>query len=215
MCFPEGFHMRLTRPNVSRLVLPRGKAEQIIFDDALPGFGIRIRAGGKRTWIAQYRSGKQQRRVTIGSVDVIDPDEARNQAKKVLAKVQLGSDPQVEKAESRAREILNLGNVTETYLERYAAARLKPKTLADVSRYLRVSCKPLHPLPLEKIDRRTVAARLAEIASESGEITSNRARAALSALFSWAMREGLAEAVERQRRLRVRRHPDLRAVASG
>ena len=49
--------MRLTRPNVARLTLSSGKSEQIIFDETLPGFGIRLRAGGKRTWIAQYRIG--------------------------------------------------------------------------------------------------------------------------------------------------------------
>src|SRR5215212_3265339 len=186
--------MRLTRPNVSRLVLPPGKAEQIMFDDTLPGFGIRIRAGGKRTWIAQYRIGRQQRRVTIGSVETVDLEDAKRRAREILAKVHLGGDPQTEKAESKASAALTLGAISEIYLERYAAARLKPKTLADTSRYLRVSWKPLHGLPLNKIERRAVAARLFEIAGESGQITANRARAALSALFSWAMREGLAEA---------------------
>ncbi len=186
--------MKLTRPYVSRLVLPAGKTEQINFDDALPGFGVRLRAGGKRTWIAQYRVGRQQRRVTIGSVDVLDPDEARRRAKEILAKVQLGGDPQTEKVEVRAQAVLNLGSIAETYLERYASARQKPRTFVETSRYLEVGWKPLHGLPLAKIDRRVVAARLAEIAKERGEITSNRARAALSGLFSWAMREGLVDA---------------------
>src|SRR5215217_5595103 len=123
--------MRLTRPNVSRLVLPSGKSEQIIFDDALPGFGIRIRAGGKRTWIAQYRVGKHQRRVTTGSAEAVDPDEARRRAKEILARAQLGGDPQFEKVESRVRAAFTLLVVAENYLDRYAAARLKPKTVAD------------------------------------------------------------------------------------
>jgi integrase len=186
--------MKLTRPYVSRLVLPAGKTEQIIFDDALPGFGVRLRAGGKRTWIAQYRVGRQQRRVTIGSVDVLDPDEARRRAKEILAKVQLGGDPQTEKVEVRTQAVLNLGSIAGTYLERYASARQKPRTFVETSRYLEVSWKPLHGVPLVKIDRRMVAARLAEVAKERGEITSNRARAALSGLFSWAMREGLVDA---------------------
>ncbi len=42
--------MRLTKPNLAKLELPPGKSETIVFDDALPGFGIRIRAGGKRVW---------------------------------------------------------------------------------------------------------------------------------------------------------------------
>ena len=73
--------MRLSRQNVSTLTLPLGKSEVIIFDEVLPGFGLRIRAGGKRVWIAQYRMGAKQRRITIGSVQAIDPDEARRRAK--------------------------------------------------------------------------------------------------------------------------------------
>ncbi len=160
--------MRLTRPNVSRLVLPPGKTEQIVFDKDLPGFGVRLRAGGKRTWIAQYRVGQQQRRVTIGSIEVLDPDEARRRAKEILAKVQLGGDPQTEKVEVRAQAALTLGSIAEDYLERYAASRLKPRTLVETSRYLQVSWKPLHGLPLAKIDRRLIAMRLGEIARERG-----------------------------------------------
>ena len=50
--------MKLTKATVERLKLPPDKNEAIWFDGGLPGFGIRIRAGGKRTWIAQYRSGR-------------------------------------------------------------------------------------------------------------------------------------------------------------
>lgn len=49
--------MRLTKANVARLTIPEGKTESIVFDDAMAGFGVRLRAGGKRTWIAQYRLG--------------------------------------------------------------------------------------------------------------------------------------------------------------
>jgi len=95
--------MRLTKPNVARLVLPSGKTELIVFDDSLKGFGLRIRAGGKRTWIAQYRIGAKQRRITLGTVEALDPERARQAAKDALARAQLGSDPQIEKAEAKAR----------------------------------------------------------------------------------------------------------------
>lgn len=82
----------------------------------------------------------------------------------------------------------------ERYLDRHAAQRLKPKTLADVTRYLCHHWRPLHPLPLHKVEGRHAAAYLAEIATSNGPIAANRARAALSALFTWAMQEGLVEA---------------------
>ncbi len=49
-------------------------------------------------------------------------------------------------------------------------------------------------LPLDKIERALVASRLEGIAEQNGPIASNRARAALSALFAWAVATGQAEA---------------------
>src|SRR4051794_36902879 len=143
--------MRLTRPHVARLTLPAGKSEIIVFDEALPGFGVRLRAGGKRTWVAQYRIGAKQRRVSLGSVEAVDPDEARKLARSTLAKAHLGTDPQAEKAEARAKAALTLGPMIETYLATHAADRLKPKTLHDASRVLRLCWKPLHGTPLHRI----------------------------------------------------------------
>src|SRR5215203_5593751 len=119
--------MRLTRPNIARLALPSGKSEIIVFDDALPGFGVRLRAGGKRTWIAQYRLGAKQRRITLGTVEAVDPDDARKRAKDALAKAQLGGDPQAEKADARARASVTLGAVAERYLA-VAKGRLRPRS---------------------------------------------------------------------------------------
>jgi integrase len=44
------------------------------------------------------------------------------------------------------------------------------------------------------VDRRTIAQRLTEIAATSGPSAADRARATLSALFTWALGEGLADA---------------------
>lgn len=186
--------MKLTKASVEGLKLPDGKSEALVFDDALPGFGLRIRAGGKRTWIAQYRIGKKQRRVTLGTVGTVDADEARKRAKDVLSKVHLGSDPQMEKTEARARASVTLGSVAEDYLERRASLRLKARSLLEVERHLRKHWVPLHGLPIQKIARADVAARLAKIAKENGPFAANRARATLSALFSWAIGEGFADA---------------------
>src|SRR5215203_6897424 len=185
--------MRLTRPNVARLAVPAGRTEIIVFDEALPGFGVRVRLGGKRTWIAQYRLGSKQRRVTLGTTDTLDPAEARRRAKSVLGAVHNGDDPQARRAEARERASITLGAVAANYLERFAAERLRPKTLAETRRYLIVSWKPLHGFGLNAIDRRAVAVRLFEIARENGPIAANRARVALSAFFNWAMREGLSD----------------------
>lgn len=184
--------MRLTKPALTRLSLPSDKSELIIFDDGLPGFGVRLRQGGKRTWIVQYRTGRKQRRITLGSVEVLDPDEARRHARETLAKVQLGSDPQVEKSDARARAVVTLGSVSERYLVK-AKTRLRPRSYEEVERHLTRHWAPLRELPIHKVQRAMIALRLSEIAAANGPYAANRARASLSALFSWAMGEGLAD----------------------
>jgi integrase len=185
--------MKLTKSTVAKLQVPPGKSELIAFDAELPGFGVRLRAGGKRTWIAQYRLGTKQRRMTLGTLETVDEGEARRRAKAALAKVHLGLDPQTEKAEARAQAAITLGSVVDRYLER-AAPRLRPRSLVETRRYLQRDWAPLSELPLAKIGRKDVAARLNTLAQEGGPIAANRARATLSTLFSWAIGEGLADA---------------------
>lgn len=186
--------MRLTKPNVNALKIPEGKSEAIVFDEQLPGFGVRLRAGGKRTWVAQYRIGSKQRRVTIGSVEALDLEEARRRAREIIARVQLGGDPQVEKHAARTRAHLTLGKIVEKYLTAYAERRLGPRTLVEVKRTLMKQWKPLHEAIADTLTRSAVASRLAEVSDESGPFAANRARAYLSAMFNWAIEQGLIDA---------------------
>jgi integrase len=185
--------MRFTQTELDKTELLEGRTERIVFDDALPGFGLRIRSGGKRTWVAQYRMGEKQRRVTLGSTKALTLDQARKAAKAALAKAQLGTDPQLEKTDARAKAAVTLASAVDRYLER-SKRRLKPRSYLEVERHLRRHWSPLKETPLHVIRRADVAARLGEIASENGPFAANRARAALSALFAWSLAEGLADA---------------------
>jgi hypothetical protein len=82
--------MKLTQKAIAALTLPEGKTETIIFDDDLPGFGVRLRAGGSKKWIYQYKVGNQHRRVTLGSLAALTPARARETAGDLCAKVRLG-----------------------------------------------------------------------------------------------------------------------------
>ena len=71
--------MKLDAKTVASLKLG-DKSDAIFFDNALPGFGYRLRrgAGGKinKSWIAQYRR-VGTRRVLIGNADVVNAEAAR------------------------------------------------------------------------------------------------------------------------------------------
>jgi integrase len=138
----------------------------------------------------QYRVGKKQRRQTLGRVDTLSLERAREAAQKVLARVHLGDDPQEEKFASRARASTTLSYIAGVYLE-HAQAGLKPRTLKEIERSLKVQWKPLADQPAHLITRAMVADRVAALAETSGPYAANRGRAYLSAMFNWAIREGI------------------------
>ena len=162
--------MKLTSPSVGALQLPRDKADAIYFDDDLPGFGVRLRAGGRRTWIVQFRVGARQRRLTIGNVAALDAAEARMAARKALARVGLGHDPQADKAEARAKAAITLGSVVDS-IGTTRGPWFYSTSFKETDRYLRQHWKPMHGLPLHKIMRRNVATRLAEITAANGNLS--------------------------------------------
>jgi integrase len=181
--------MRLTAASVSALKLDTGVADKIVFDDDVPGFGIRVRASGARTWIFQYKVGGRTRRLVLGSASAVKPARAREIAGELHAKVRLGGDPAAEKRDSVRRSQDTFGNLIDRFLEQY---NKRPKTVEEVTRHLKMYSAPLHSRPVELITLRDVADLLTKLDTSSGSTTTNRVRSTLSAVFSWAMREELA-----------------------
>ena len=190
--------MRLNRTNVSKLALPSGHADAIFFDDDLSGFGLRLRAGGKRTWIVQYRVGRKQRRLTLGNMTTLDADKARRAAKDRLAEIQLGGDPQSDRLHERALAERTLRGIVEKYLEA-RQPNVRERTYAEIKRHLMPSAggppywRGLLDRPVHEIRRAEISLERTKIEKASGPVAANRARSSLSALFAWAMREGLVD----------------------
>lgn len=169
------------------------KAGETIWDaghnEAVKGFGVR-RQQGDPVYVIKYRVFGRQRFVTIGRHgSPWTPEKARREAKRLLGLVASGKDPQSEKAEARAKAADTLGKVVDGYLK-YAKKKQKPRSYAETERHLLISWKPLHVASIFHLQRRHIASRLTQIATERGPISAARARAALSAMFNWTMREG-------------------------
>lgn len=71
--------------------------DYVIWDDDLPGFGLRVFASGKRSYLIQYRSAGRSRRYTIGLHGVWTPELARKEAKVQLGRVAQGDNPAEER----------------------------------------------------------------------------------------------------------------------
>src|SRR5690349_4515935 len=93
--------MKLTARTVQTAKLPAGKSDAIIFDDELPGFGLRLRAGGSRSFVYQYTLGEKQRRYALGIASPLTIADARKTALKLQARVRLGEDVATDKAEAK------------------------------------------------------------------------------------------------------------------
>ena len=97
--------MKLTAKTITAIALPRGKTDAIAWDDEIAGFGFRTRlgAGGKvmKSWVLQYKHAGTTRRLLLGSAAVFSADQARAEARKARAKVELGQDPQADKSARR------------------------------------------------------------------------------------------------------------------
>jgi integrase len=186
--------MKLTQTAIAKIELAPGQAERIVFDERLSGFGLRVRAGGKRTWIVQYRVGKKQRRKTLGSVDKIMAAKAYKVAEQDLAGVTLGtSDPQAKKIEARAKA----SETFETIAARFLIAKegqVKQSSFDQIKTHLTKHWSTFNGRSIHDIARRDIATRLGEIAQERGPYAANRARATLSSFYGWAMNEGIVEA---------------------
>jgi integrase len=183
--------MRLTKDVVAALVRPANKADYTEWDDDLPGFGVRMRGDSKK-WDCQYRINGKQRRESLGDVRKVSLEDARKIARQRFAQVELGVDPAAQRAQARA-QALTLGVVIDRYLEA-KQDRLRRNTFKAAERYFAEHWRPLHNRPLDAVRRADVAARLQELVKAHGRTSAARARDNLSALFSWAMKEGLCEA---------------------
>ena len=70
-------------------------------DLLLPGFGIRVSVGGKKTWFAVGRVGGRQVRHTIGTYPTVTLGEAREAARLILRTYSLACMRQSKPTERR------------------------------------------------------------------------------------------------------------------
>jgi integrase len=162
------------------------KLQGWLWDIAVIGFGARRQTNLVHYYV-RYRHNGQQVVRSIGRHGALTPDTARAKARQLLGLVAGGHDPFAQALSGEG-----FPAAIDRYLDRKRTS-LKPNSFREAERYLRNHASPLHSLRLAQIDRRKIAALLGNIETGSGAATSNRARSALSAFFSWCNQQGLID----------------------
>jgi integrase len=166
----------------------------IIYDADLKGFGLRAAKGGTKSWFVEYRPGARgrgiaKRRMVIGSVGTLTPDEARTAAREILAAAALGTDPAA--ARSHARKIPMFREFAERYLAEEAVGKLKPRTLVNYQIYLHKHAAPI--IGSIKLDMVTPSdiAKLHRRIGQKKPMTANRVIECIGSVYRYAATCGL------------------------
>ncbi|MBJ7410854.1 MAG: integrase arm-type DNA-binding domain-containing protein [Phenylobacterium sp.] len=212
--------IRLTDRTLRRPPPAAGQTE--LWDDLVPGFGLRIAAGGSRTFFVMKRlNGKLVRR-TVGKVAPQDGPQrdgelslpaARDRARKLLSDLARGVDPDQRKASvtDRAASMPStFGDVagkvgpddkdgkptwvTGAYFkDRSRRGGGALKSRAELERKVRVDLKGWANRKLDTITKADVRAVI-EAKQETSPIAANRLLALIRRVLRWAVREKLIDA---------------------
>ena len=170
--------------------------DRYLWDEDLTGFGLKVTPTGRKGFLVQYRIGGRAgrtRRITIGTYGNLTPDEAREEAKKLLRDIGAGIDPASNR--QRRKQELSFGAVLDRFLAEHVETKLRSRTNEEYRRLVRLYVpKSLKSRLISEIDRADIARLHHSLADKPYQ--GNRTVALLSKLFNWAEKHGLRPAGE-------------------
>ena len=122
-----------------------------IWDETLPGFGVKASPGGTKSYVVQYRNAEgRTRRLTLGRHGALTPDSARKLAIKRMGEVASGRDPLAEKQATRELAMstrpMTLGTLAEQWVEHQRAkvvkGKLRQRTFVEYARQVQTDVVP-------------------------------------------------------------------------
>lgn len=173
-----------------------GQRDYFVWDEgdgAIKGFGLRVRRGGSRTFVFQYRDASgRTRRIRIGDSGMA-AEKARSQARKLATAAddartdhEPARDPAAQRAKEKAKNAApNVADLAQLFLAD-RKKKVKPKTLGEYRRLIDREITPtIGRRDVQELSRGEVAAMLAKI--DDRPTTANNVHALTRAIFSYAI----------------------------
>jgi hypothetical protein len=130
--------------------------EYFIWDEDLPGFGLRVLPRGRKRYIIQYRAGRRSRRISLGPSSVLTCEQARNRAIGIIAATKNGDDPAARR--DADRRAITVKELAERFEKEHIDLRLKPSTSKGYKRMLERFVLPrLGNLRVNEVTRADIA----------------------------------------------------------
>jgi integrase len=181
--------MALTKRRIDELKFePAGPAQQILFDEALPGFGVRVYPSGRKSFVLWYRTSSGRKRLAVvGGYGEMTLQQARERAQRTLVGIRDGEDPVAGRREARVG--LRLSAFAELYLERHARPH-KKSWREDERRLQRYILPRWGRRRADEMTRGDVVTLHTEI-GKTAPVEANRVRALISVMYSCGTEWGL------------------------
>ena len=184
---------KLTKSVVERLI--PASTDYFAWDAELPGFGVRVKPSGIKSYIVQYRNRKTgaSRRKTIGQHGpLLTFHKARERARIILADALNGNDPVADDRAVRATPTMK--EFAADYLEYHAIPKKRPRSVEnDRSMLDRIILPRLGSKKVNAVQSRDIHAL--HVAMKDRPYQANRVLALMSKMFSG----GVARLVENWR----------------
>jgi integrase len=170
--------------------LSPAETDYVVWDAELPGFGVRVKPSGVKSYVVQYRNRKTgaSRRRTIGQHGpLLTFHKAREQARIILADALKGNDPVADDRAVRAAP--SMRELAADYLEQHALPKKRARSVeSDRSMLDRIILPRLGGKKVNDVQSRDIHAL--HVAMKDTPYQANRVLALLSKMFSLAMTWG-------------------------
>ena len=172
--------------------LKASSTEFTLWDSAVSGFGVRVRATGAMSYVVVYRAGSGRgapvRRYTIASVGKITPERARSRAKAILGSVAHGNDPAGQK--STERGVPTVAELADRFMAEHIDPKRKGSTAGFYRDILERLLKPaVGTTKADKLTRLQVGKLHSSLSCTPFQ--ANRVLAVVGSMYAFAVRAGI------------------------